>query len=92
MTKFVPYLREAVIERDATALLAEYAAAQGCALTLPIPIEDIVEKHLKLGVEFDDAHRRFGVPDGIRTRVLALKGPRPRPLDDGDAEVRNIRL
>src|SRR5476651_565861 len=29
-----------------------------------------------------------GVPNGIRTRVLALKGPRPRPLDDGDAQVR----
>ena len=28
-----------------------------------------------------------GVPNGIRTRVLALKGPRPRPLDDGDARV-----
>ena len=28
---------------------------------------------------------KFGVPDGIRTRVLALKGRRPRPLDDGDA-------
>jgi site-specific DNA recombinase len=27
---------------------------------------------------------RAGVPNGIRTRVLALKGPRPRPLDDGD--------
>jgi site-specific DNA recombinase len=26
----------------------------------------------------------YGVPNGIRTRVLALKGPRPRPLDDGD--------
>src|SRR5262249_47149149 len=26
-----------------------------------------------------------GVPTGIRTRVPALKGPRPRPLDDGDA-------
>jgi site-specific DNA recombinase len=25
-----------------------------------------------------------GVPSGIRTRVLALKGPRPGPLDDGD--------
>src|SRR6476660_6258424 len=25
------------------------------------------------------------VPNGIRTRVLALKGPRPGPLDDGDA-------
>lgn len=24
------------------------------------------------------------VPTGIRTRVSALKGPRPRPLDDGD--------
>src|SRR4051794_15624426 len=29
------------------------------------------------------------VPNGIRTRVLALKGPRPRPLDDGDAQVRS---
>ena len=25
------------------------------------------------------------VPSGIRTRVLALKGPRPGPLDDGDS-------
>ena len=25
-----------------------------------------------------------GVPDGIRTRVTALKGRRPRPLDDRD--------
>ena len=29
-------------------------------------------------------HPSCGVPSGIRTRVLALKGPRPRPLDDGD--------
>ena len=27
-----------------------------------IPIEDIVEKHLKLGIEFDDTHKLFGVP------------------------------
>ena len=27
---------------------------------------------------------RSGVPNGIRTRVLALKGPYPGPLDDGD--------
>ena len=29
--------------------------------------------------------RTNGVPTGIRTPVLALKGPRPRPLDDGDS-------
>jgi hypothetical protein len=28
------------------------------------------------------------VPNGIRTRVLALKGPRPGPLDDGDTRKR----
>ena len=26
---------------------------------------------------------QFFDPNGTRTRVLALKGPRPRPLDDG---------
>lgn len=31
-------------------------------------------------------------PDGIRTRVAALKGPCPRPLDDGAAINSNIRL
>ena len=31
---------------------------------------------------------RCGVPNGIRTRVLALKGPRPGPLDDGDVLAR----
>ena len=30
------------------------------------------------------------VPIGIRTRVLALKGPRPRPLDDGDLRMETI--
>ncbi len=30
------------------------------------------------------------VPNGIRTRVLALKGPRPRPLDDGDTRRANF--
>lgn len=29
--------------------------------------------------------KRVGVPGGIRTRVTALKGRRPRPLDDRDA-------
>lgn len=62
MAKFVPYLSEEQIERDAAALLGEYAQKQGAGIEPPIPIEDIVEKHLKLRFEFDDTHRLFGVP------------------------------
>ena len=62
MTKFVPYLAEAAIERDAEKLLAEFAQARGVEIEAPIPVEDIVEKYLKLGIEFDDTHRLFRVP------------------------------
>jgi Zn-dependent peptidase ImmA (M78 family) len=62
MSKFVPYRSEEQIERDASALLAEYAQKRAVVIEPPIPIDDIVEKHLKLGIEFDDTHRLFGVP------------------------------
>ena len=54
MSKPVPYLSGETIERDAAALLAEFAQARGVIIAPPIPIEDIVEKHLKLGIEFDE--------------------------------------
>ncbi len=62
MTRFVPYLSEEVIEGDAVALLAEYEQARGVIIVPPVPIEDIIEKHLKLGIEFDDTHKLFGIP------------------------------
>jgi Zn-dependent peptidase ImmA (M78 family) len=62
MTLRVPYLADQTIERDAEALLAQYAHARGLEIRAPIPIEDIVEKHLKLRVEFDDLHRLLNVP------------------------------
>ena len=62
MAMIVPFLAEEAIERDASALLAEFARARSVTITAPIPIEDIVEKHLKLGIEFDDTHQLFGVP------------------------------
>jgi Zn-dependent peptidase ImmA (M78 family) len=62
MSRFVPYLSEEAIERDAAALLAEYARARDVVIEAPIPIEDIVEKHLKLCIEFDDTHKLFGIP------------------------------
>ncbi len=65
MTMFVSYVPDETIEKDAQALLAEYAQARGVSIETPIPIEDIVEKHLKIGIEFDDMHRRLGVPRAL---------------------------
>jgi Zn-dependent peptidase ImmA (M78 family) len=62
MTKFVSYVSDEAIERDAQALLAEYSHARGVTIGAPIGIDDIIEKHLKIGIEFDDTHRLFGVP------------------------------
>jgi hypothetical protein len=62
MTRKVPYLSEERIENDAEALLAEYAQARRAVITPPIPIEDIVEKHLKLSIEFDDMHHLLNHP------------------------------
>jgi IrrE N-terminal-like domain len=62
MTKFVSYVPDEVIEKDAEVLLADYARARGVAIEPPIPIDDIIEKYLKIGIEFDDMHRRFSVP------------------------------
>jgi hypothetical protein len=39
-----------------------------------------------------ESRAEVGVPNGIRTRVLALKGPRPGPLDDGDARQEFLSL
>src|SRR6516162_2440448 len=62
MRRKVPYLRQEQIERDAAALLAEYEEVRGVVITRAVPIEDIVEKYLKLGIEFNDMHQLFGVP------------------------------
>jgi Zn-dependent peptidase ImmA (M78 family) len=64
MTLRVRYIADETIERDAEALLAQYAHAKGVEIRAPIPIDDIVEKHLKLRVEFDDLRRLLGIPRG----------------------------
>jgi Zn-dependent peptidase ImmA (M78 family) len=62
MMRRVPYMSEDAIEHDAESLLAEYAYAKDVEIRAPISIEDIVEKHLKLRVEFDDLHSLLEVP------------------------------
>jgi Zn-dependent peptidase ImmA (M78 family) len=68
----VPYIADESIERNAEVLLAQFAKSKGLPLRAPIPIEDIVEKHLKLTVDFDDLHNLFGVPrrSGIETDIF----------------------
>ena len=36
------------------------------------------------------SHFVFGVPNEIRTRVTAVKGRCPRPLDDGDCDFKTV--
>jgi hypothetical protein len=62
MTLRVPYIADQTIELAAETLLADFAHARGWKVGTPIPIEDIVEKHLKFRVEFDDLHQRLGIP------------------------------
>lgn len=58
----IAYIADEAIEKDAQALLADCARKRGMPIEAPIPIDDIIEKHLKIGIEFDDTHRLFGVP------------------------------
>ena len=62
MSRFVPYLADEAIERDSVSLIEEFEHARGVTIEPPIPIEDILEKHLKLRIEFDDLHARHNVP------------------------------
>ena len=62
MSQGLPYLSEDAIERDAAQLLAEFAEARRVTLAPPIPIEDVIEKHLRLRIDFDDLHALHTVP------------------------------
>jgi Zn-dependent peptidase ImmA (M78 family) len=75
MRRKVPYLRQEQIERDAAALLAEYEEVRGVVITRAVPIEDIVEKYLKLGIEFNDMHQLLGVPRSGLGRDPDILGP-----------------
>ena len=62
MNQRLPYLSEDAIERDAAQLLAEFARARRVTLAPPVPIEDVIEKHLRLRIDFDDLHALHTVP------------------------------
>lgn len=59
----VPYLTDRQIEREATALLEEWASARGESVVPPIPVDDLIELHLELTYEIDDLREQFGHDD-----------------------------
>ncbi len=59
----VPYLHEKVIEAEAKFLLEEYAIEKKWEKAAPVPIDDIIEFHLKLQFGIEDLQAILGVPD-----------------------------
>jgi hypothetical protein len=59
----VPFLRDSEIEQEAALLLVEYAQDHKPVLEPPVPIEDIVELHLKLTFELSDLEQLCGHRD-----------------------------
>jgi hypothetical protein len=58
----VKYRSKSEIEMQAAYLLSEFNVVRSLRLVAPIPIEDLLERHLKLRLDFDDLHSRLGVP------------------------------
>ena len=59
----VPFLPDKTIEQETALLLAEFCAEQRAIVAPPIPIDDIIELHLKLTFEISDLQRLFHVAD-----------------------------
>jgi hypothetical protein len=59
----VPFLREEVIEGEAEMLLAEFGREHGEVVCPPVPIDEIIELHLKLEFEIRDLQTLFGFGD-----------------------------
>lgn len=63
MTINVKFLPGQQIERDALGLLESYSHEQGIPIQVPIPVDEILETHLRLSLDFDDLQTVLGVPD-----------------------------
>ncbi|MBW1786567.1 MAG: hypothetical protein JRK53_08120 [Deltaproteobacteria bacterium] len=59
----IPWLSKARISKTASALMADYDSRMGFSVTPPIPVEDIIERHLRLTLSFDDLEEKLGMPD-----------------------------
>ncbi|MBK9126309.1 MAG: ImmA/IrrE family metallo-endopeptidase [Phycisphaerales bacterium] len=87
----VPYLTAREIEQRAMALLADYERRHGPVVEPPVPIDEILELHLGLQLEFGDLSARLGRPGVLGAlltseRCIAIDGqldPNTHPRQEG---------
>jgi len=63
MSSEAPYLNPEAIEGEAALVLAEYGREHGVVTAPPVPVDEIVELHLKLTLEIMDLRQIFGFGD-----------------------------
>lgn len=63
MTINVPYLTKQQIERDSLGLLEDYFGALGQEISAPVPVDEILETHLGVSLDFDDLNNMVGDSD-----------------------------
>ncbi|HUU25094.1 MAG TPA: ImmA/IrrE family metallo-endopeptidase [Methyloceanibacter sp.] len=68
----VPFLSKKEIETSAALLLVDFGGLRnGGSIKPPVPIEEVLEKHLRLTLDFDDLHGKLRIPrDGEEPEVL----------------------
>ena len=59
----VKYLRVEEIESSALYLLAEYGRKFDLVQSPPVPVEEILECHIELHLDFDDLPKKLGISD-----------------------------
>ena len=63
MSMRVPFLADEKIESAAHELLMKFSKATGKAVTPPIPVDDIIEKYLRVRLEICDLKAKLRTPD-----------------------------
>lgn len=57
----VPWLSKEIIAQTAAEILLGYESYTGQALSAPIPVEDIIERYLKLDLQYVDFEQKYGL-------------------------------
>ena len=70
----VPFLPKSTIEREAERLSVEFFRRLGRPIQAPIVVEDILEGHLGLSLDFDDLETVLGVPDVLGALWVNRRG------------------